>query len=222
MQTTQLNKITLCGIVGSSRIFEANGTKLTKFTLATTRAYTSMDKTPVLETTWFDCLMSGKSPQTPVKGSKVKIEGRVRCSSVMGPDGLTRTAYEVVVRHIDFFPEDSTLLFQDDRKPAPKGNWDFRYEEEHFDTAGENFVGALTNGNRFLFWHAFAEGENKPVICHIYDSLLMTPENEICSYLWTAENDGRVTAALNGLEDESDWCGEHCPLRTLEFSDEED
>lgn len=105
-----------------------------------------------------------------------------------------------------------------------KPSWDFIYDEEYPDTAGRNFTGLLSDGEHFLFWHALADDEGEIERCHIYESLcdLSLAEGELCSYPWTAENDSKVTGCLNSLGDSSDWCGEHCPLRTLEFSEQTD
>ena len=102
--------------------------------------------------------------------------------------------------------------------------WDFIYDEEYPDTAGRDAAGLLSDGEHFLFWHALADDEGKTEQCHIYESLrdLSLAEGELCSYPWTAENDSKVIECLNSLEDPSDWCGEHCPLRALKFAEDED
>lgn len=75
--------------------------------------------------------------------------------------------------------------------------WDFTEEEELPDTAGYNSMGLLTNG-RFSFpFHILADEEGQRERCHVYDSLLMRPEDEICAYDWTDENDEKVINALN-------------------------
>lgn len=100
--------------------------------------------------------------------------------------------------------------------------WEFHYDEEYPDTAGRNFLGLLSNDENFLFWHAFADEEGQTETCHIYDSLAMQPENEICSYPWTAENDSVLLNALNNLKDPKDFCGESSPIRTLKFKAEQE
>lgn len=97
------------------------------------------------------------------------------------------------------------------------GKWDFTYDEEFPDTAGQNIMGILTDGEHFLFWHAFAHEEGQTEICHIYDSIAMQPENTVCTYPWTAENDSILLNALNSLENPDDYCGEGSPLMTLQF-----
>ena len=100
--------------------------------------------------------------------------------------------------------------------------WGFQYDEEYPDTAGRNFAGLLTNDEDYLFWHAFADEDGTVEKCHIFSSLkdLYENENEICSYPWTAENDSLVLDTLNNLRNPQEYCGEGCPLATLEFSNE--
>ena len=100
--------------------------------------------------------------------------------------------------------------------------WGFQYDEEYPDTAGRNFVGVLTNEENYLFWHAFADNDGQVENCHIYSSLkdLYESQNEVCVYPWTAENDSLVLEALNTLHNPLDYCGEGCPLSTLEFNNE--
>lgn len=100
--------------------------------------------------------------------------------------------------------------------------WDFRYDEEMPEAEGGGVAGILSDGSRFLFFRVFPDHNGEMEMCHIYDSIRMTPENEICHYPWTSGNDSKVLETLDGLEDESDWCGEHCPLRTLAFDKTEE
>lgn len=98
-----------------------------------------------------------------------------------------------------------------------KRKWDFKYEQEVWDHAGTNLVGVLTNGEKFLFFHVFRDDEDKPLLCHIYNSILMSPETEECSYGWSAENDSLVIEALNNCQPERIW-GENSVLREIEFN----
>lgn len=103
-----------------------------------------------------------------------------------------------------------------------KPEWEFCYDEEYPDTAGRNFLGLLSNGENFLFWHAFAHEEGQTETCHIYDSITMRHDNEICSYPCAAENDTILLNALNNLEDPNNFCGEGSPIRTLKFKAEQE
>lgn len=90
--------------------------------------------------------------------------------------------------------------------------WEFKYDEEILDTLGSNFIGVITNGEHFLFFHALPEPELDNERCYIYSSLLalFNHENEELSYPWTKENDELLLKALNSLDDDSDrYCGEN-------------
>lgn len=98
-----------------------------------------------------------------------------------------------------------------------KKGWDFQYDEEFPDGWGANFAGVVTNGERFLFYHAYKDKEDGDVICHIYSSIHMTDDTEECAYRWTSENDEILINCLNGLKDGEDFCGEGSPIRVLKF-----
>lgn len=89
--------------------------------------------------------------------------------------------------------------------------WRFVYDEEVFDTMGSNFVGIVTDGRRFLFFHAQPTEGMYEERCFIYSSLMdmYNRDNEELSYPWTAENDALLLKALNSLDDDSNrFCGE--------------
>ena len=93
-----------------------------------------------------------------------------------------------------------------------KRTWEFKYDEEILDTLGSNFVGVITDGDDFLFFHILPEPGLENEICHIFSSLtdLFNHGNQELSYQWTNENDDRLLEALNSLEEGSDrYCGEN-------------
>ena len=87
-----------------------------------------------------------------------------------------------------------------------KKKWEFKYDEEIFDTLGSNFVGVITDGDHSLFFHALPEPGLENEICHIFSSItdLFCHENQELSYPWTKENDDLLLEALNSLEEGSD------------------
>ena len=90
--------------------------------------------------------------------------------------------------------------------------WRFVYDEEVFDTMGSNFVGIVTDGRRFLFFHAQPTEGMDEERCFIYSYLMdmYNRDNEELSYPWTAENDALLLKALNSLDDDSNrFCGEN-------------
>ena len=103
-----------------------------------------------------------------------------------------------------------------------KKPWRFVYDEEMMDTHGDNIVGIISDGERFLFYLVVAEEEGKLEDCYIYCSLydLFEGENEVCVYPWTPDNDSLLLDCLNSLENVWDYCGDDSPLRTLKFNKE--
>lgn len=92
-----------------------------------------------------------------------------------------------------------------------KREWRFVYDEEICDTLGSNFMGIITDGCRFLFFHALPEDDLGDVRCYIFSSLqsMFNHDDEELSYPWTAENDELLLKALNSLdEDSTRYCGE--------------
>lgn len=99
-----VNKIILAGTVGSASVFEAEGRRLLRFTLATNRAYLDADNTPVVVTTWFNCKLwesrRCKFPEGLKKGDSVNLTGRMDSVRYDGDDGVTHTMYEVLVTSV--------------------------------------------------------------------------------------------------------------------------
>lgn len=96
-------------------------------------------------------------------------------------------------------------------------NWQFVYEEEHFDANGYCSAGILSNGSHFLFFNVSSDSPSDFEKCRIYDSISFCEESLMCEFDWIAENESLVLSCLNGLSDEMDYCGEFCPLKTLSF-----
>lgn len=102
-------------------------------------------------------------------------------------------------------------------------HWKFLADEDFPDEWGANSAGVLTDGTRFLYWHAFKENEKDPIeTCHIYNSVYMTDDTEEIRYPWTAENDALVIEALNACNEKNDnhWYGDDSALRQIEFKPE--
>lgn len=105
-----------------------------------------------------------------------------------------------------------------------KNKWDFVYDEQFEDPWGCNSAGILSDGDRFLFWHAFPVNEiDRVETCRIYDSFwrMYNDDDPECEYPWTAENDSLLVACLNNLEDPNNYRGENSPIRILKFNEEE-
>ena len=101
------NKITVIGNVGRDpeMRYTPNGTPLTKFSVATSRRYTSGGERRE-ETDWFEVTAFGRLgelvSQYVTKGSKVYVEGRFHSRSWEGRDGVTRTSNEITANEVVF------------------------------------------------------------------------------------------------------------------------
>lgn len=86
-----------------------------------------------------------------------------------------------------------------------KRNWEIIYKEEIPDTAGQNIIGIISNNERCMMFHALADEEDQPVMCHIYDSMtnLMCHRNEICSFpygIFGISNNTRFLEILDSID----------------------
>lgn len=105
----QINKIELCGIVGSARkdFIENSGAFHAAFTVATNYAYRGNNGDPVIETTWHRVVaftgreIKEETLRTIDKGCKVHVIGRVRNVSFTAQDGSERTATEIIAKSVE-------------------------------------------------------------------------------------------------------------------------
>ena len=98
--------------------------------------------------------------------------------------------------------------------------WDFMSDENIFDEWGANCIGALSNGEFIMYYHARKiHKDDECETCSIYSSLLalFNHEEEEVSYPWTAENDSLLLEWLNSRGDEESFCGEGCGIRDIQF-----
>lgn len=104
-----INKIELCGIVGSARKInnENGGVSHAAFTVATNFAYRNKAGEPVIETTWHNvaCFAGPGIKEETLnaidKGCKVHVIGRVRNVSFTTQDGQTRTMNEIIATCVE-------------------------------------------------------------------------------------------------------------------------
>lgn len=104
-----INKIELCGIVGSARTInsENGGVSHAAFTVATNFAYRNSNGDPVIETTWHSVTgfagpgIKEKTLKALEKGCKVHVIGRVRNIRYTGGDGIERTMTEIIATCVE-------------------------------------------------------------------------------------------------------------------------
>ena len=111
-----------------------------------------------------------------------------------------------------------------DKTPEPPkaDKWAFVYEEEHFDAAGRNILGIITNGVNYLFFHVYKVDEDDIVEqCEVFNSITFDKDSLECSYPWTDKNDEILLEALDEADDDPfvkrSFCGDDGVLRTLKF-----
>jgi len=99
-----MNRIELRGIVGSVKTQTVSGNKMSRFSVATSRAYKDKEGNAVIETTWHN-VVAWESDRTKDldllrTGSKVFVAGRIRSQKFTGSDGVERTSFEVVASKV--------------------------------------------------------------------------------------------------------------------------
>ena len=101
---TQLNKVELIGIVGSTRQIKIQDTALVRFTVATTYAFRDRDGNAVHETTWHNVSCFERACQNALsrleKGAKVHVLGRIRICRYTSSEGEDKTMTEVVASSV--------------------------------------------------------------------------------------------------------------------------
>ena len=102
-----LNKIMLIGNLGRDPELNvtAEGTPVTKFSLAVSRNYTTKSGERREETEWFNIVAWEKLAETCErylhKGSKVYIEGRITQRKYTDKEGVQRTAVDVIASSME-------------------------------------------------------------------------------------------------------------------------
>lgn len=126
-----LNKIMVIGNLGKDpeMQFTADGTPITKFSVAVNRVSGGMDGERKQETDWFNVVAWRKLAETCnqylVKGKRVYIEGRLQTRNFQGQDGQTRYWTEIVANDVIFLDRATATLpgtgqdehFENDTEP---------------------------------------------------------------------------------------------------------
>lgn len=107
-----LNKIELCGIVGSSNITTIGNKKQVRFSLAVEHVYKS-EGNIVIDTTWFNCTAwegnKIKDLDKVVKGKIVTLTGRVKMQRMITSTGDERSIWEVICNTLKVDEPDGKL-----------------------------------------------------------------------------------------------------------------
>lgn len=111
----QLNRIEIRGVVGTVKTQIINGSKMSKFSVATSRAYKDREGVAQIDTTWHNVLAWESDKITDLDkvktGSKVHAVGRLQTQKYVGADGIEKTYYEVVASKVDVIESDEPLQY---------------------------------------------------------------------------------------------------------------
>lgn len=98
-----INNVELAGVVGQVRKTEiGSGMTGVNFSLAVNLAFKDNDGTPVIETTWVPCIVfvrNGK--ETPDKGDKVRLQGRLKAEQYIDAAGADHSALRIIVKSFE-------------------------------------------------------------------------------------------------------------------------
>lgn len=100
-----INKVTLQGCVGTTRINTIGVDKVLNFTLRTDQHMLDDKGTPRMETAWHNVVVcdsiAGCDVEGICKGDVVKVEGRLRSNRYTSMEGETKTFTEVVAHKFE-------------------------------------------------------------------------------------------------------------------------
>lgn len=111
-----LNKIELRGIVGSARTQVITGSKMSKFSVATSRAYRDKDGVAQIDTTWHN-IVAWESDKIRdldkiTSGTKVHVVGRLHTQKYVGGDGVEKTYFEVIASKVNVIESDEPMQYE--------------------------------------------------------------------------------------------------------------
>lgn len=93
-----VNAVEIKGVVGRVTKTQAGELSIVNFSVVTEYAYTDKKGTPMVETTWFNCVSFKDIPID--KGDHVHCLGRFRARRYTDNSGAERTCYEVVTNSV--------------------------------------------------------------------------------------------------------------------------
>ena len=112
-----LNRIELRGVIGTVKTQTISGSKMSRFSVATARAYKDKEGTAQIDTTWHTVIAweNGdkiKDLDKLVQGSKVYVLGRLHSQKYVGQDGIERTSFEVIATKVKIIELDEPLQYE--------------------------------------------------------------------------------------------------------------
>ena len=108
-----INKIELCGIVGSVKITKIGNKEQARFSLCVDQVYTSSTGDVTIQNSWFDCTAWESSKITNLsklaKGMIVHLTGRIKMSSYLNAEGNEKIYWEVICNTLEITEPDGKL-----------------------------------------------------------------------------------------------------------------
>lgn len=95
-----LNKVELCGVVGSIRTMPIGDTFITRFAVATDCTYEDKSQGFVVETTWHNCTSFDASAKDLQRGDKVHVLGRIRRNEYVNSVGERAFSIEILTNKV--------------------------------------------------------------------------------------------------------------------------
>ncbi|MBQ8482825.1 MAG: single-stranded DNA-binding protein [Bacteroidales bacterium] len=109
MQHQDINRIEICGKVGTVRLNEVQGLKVANFSVATECVFVKNDGFIVSETTWHNVTSwqkeDGPSLDDLQKGCRVHLTGRLRTQRYTAADGTERNYNEIITDNLKIVKE---------------------------------------------------------------------------------------------------------------------
>lgn len=107
-----MNKVEILGRIGSVRIQNVGDTRVANFSVVTEYTFNDRDGSPVVETTWHNCVLwehwSGQLDGLE-KGIPVHIIGRLRDRSYVAQDGTRKRVVEIIAQELQITSGDLQL-----------------------------------------------------------------------------------------------------------------
>lgn len=111
----QLNRIELRGVVGTVKSQIINGSRMSRFSIATSRAYKDREGVAQIDTTWHNVIAWENDKNQDLDkirtGSKVHAIGRLQTQKYVGGDGVEKTYFEVVASKVEVIESEEPLQY---------------------------------------------------------------------------------------------------------------
>ena len=111
-----LNRIELRGVIGTVKTQTVSGSKMSRFSVATSRAYKDKDGVAQIDTTWHNVIAWEndriKDLDKLQQGTKVYVVGRLHTQKYVGQDGIEKTSFEVIALRVMIIESDEPLQYE--------------------------------------------------------------------------------------------------------------